>query len=146
MGARETPPGWIMLKPFQMIGLLAFDLDQSGRIKSMHWMKYLLILTAACIVIWFLVGSGYAYTLMYHPGLTFSEIGHAYLYTTSTTDSVAIFTSITMNLVMAIALAVETFFLSRHLPDVWNFLDSYGGIDQAEAFKVSQRSIKWVSR
>ncbi len=112
----------------------------------MHWFKYMVVITASCIVTWFVVGGGYTYTLMNHPRLTFYDIGNAYLYTTSTTDSFALFATIILSLVMAFALVTEMFFLSRFLPDVWNLFDSYGSIDRVETHQVSRKTIKWVSK
>ncbi len=141
-------PAWKKLRPFQLVGLLACKLGKDGKIKPMPWTKYLAICICFSIVSLSTSSSGYAYTLINYPSLSLHDISQALMgpYTTSTTDSLALITSVILQVCMAFLLMAENFRLSRILPNHWNYLENHGDIDQTAKDSVSSKTAKWASR
>ena len=138
--------GWHKFKMFQLTGTLACEFSEKGRIKPMLWAKYFMVFITWGILAMFIMFFGNYYTSTVYPHLEMRDIANAQmeLYHTSTTDSVALHSVITMTALSSFVMAVGLYRLSRVWPDYWHSLDDLGTIDPNVTRWLSNRIIYWV--
>ena len=141
---------WRRLKPFQLLGLLACQLDRSGAITPMKGTKYLLIYMCWTTFMGGVYYSGMIHTMTANPDVSPWRVAFAQhdIYK-STTDKVALSLLILMGLLLGPATLIESFKLSRKLPRLWQSLltrrgSSFEGNTKEE--KISRKCVYWALR